>query len=93
MLTALSVPIVKLIGLQGTLLRLKSHLPAAPIFFFRLPQGDTAKKRKKLGGDRSKYVLPLKGTKGGHSWSYENRPLGQTKNTSDISGYIARVLS
>lgn len=92
MLTALSVPIVKLIGLQGTLLRLKSHLPTAPIFFFRLPQGDAAKKRKKRGATGQNMFYPSKEQKG-YFWSYENRPLGQTKNTSDISGYIARVYS
>lgn len=64
MLTALSVPIVKLIGLQGTLLRLKSHLPSAPIFFFRLPQGDTAKKRKKRGATGQNMFYPSKEQKG-----------------------------
>ena len=93
MLTALSVPIVKLIGLQGTLLRLKSHLPAAPHFLFSAPPRGCRQKKKKTGGRPVKICFTPQRNKRGYSWSYENRPLGQTKNTSDISGYIARVLS
>jgi len=53
MLTALSVPIVKLRGGSRHTSSLNSHLPATPVFFFRLPQGDAAKKRKKQGVGRS----------------------------------------
>lgn len=64
MLTALSVPIVKLIGLQGTLLRLKSHLPTAPIFFFRLPEGIPPKKEKNEGVTGQNMFYPSKEQKG-----------------------------
>jgi hypothetical protein len=50
------------------------------------------KKEKNWGATGQNMFYPSKEQKG-YFWSYENRPLGQTKNTSDISGYIARVLS
>ena len=51
-------------GLQGTLLVLNLIYRPSLFFFFRLPHGDPPKKRKKQRAGRSKYVLPLKGTKG-----------------------------
>jgi len=72
--------------------------PAAPVFFFRLPQGDAAKKRKKQRGKpaTNETQRNFKRRQGRLIWGLAvapiKRPLGQTKNTSHISGYIARVL-
>jgi len=67
-------------------------------FFFGSPTGDPPKK-KKTAGVEPDYVY-IKGTLKELEPSYWGlavapirRPLGQTKNTSHISGYIARVYS
>jgi hypothetical protein len=49
-------------------------------------------KKEKNRETADQTMFTSKGTKR-YSWSHEDRPLGQTKNTSSISGYIARVLS